>query len=150
MLRAWEKNSRSLFPEDLDPMLILRITTRVLSTRYPAYSVTGGVYDALTATGGRMYGVENEAVYAAMDTFRVAEGIDIVPASGVAVAVLAEAVRTGAIGKSDTILLNITGGGEERLRKEKKTWTVVPRYVKKAITEKEIEELLCSFLKKSS
>src|SRR5512147_1021299 len=93
MLHAWKKNSRALFPEDLDPQLIPRITTRVLSTRYPAYSVIGGVYDALTATGGSMYGVRNESVYASMETFREAEGIDIVPASGVAVATLAEAVK---------------------------------------------------------
>jgi cysteate synthase len=150
MLRAWEKNSRTLFPEDLDPALISQITTRVLSTRYPAYSVAGGVYDALSSTGGRMYGVRNEAVYAAMETFREAEGVDLVPASGVAVATLAEAVRTGAIGTRDTVLLNITGGGEERLRREKRTYSVVPRYISKAITEKEIEELLCTSLKKSS
>ncbi len=43
-------------PSDLDPQLIPQITTRVLSTRYPAYSVKGGVFDALTATNGKMYG----------------------------------------------------------------------------------------------
>ena len=150
MLHAWEKGSRGLFPEDLDPALIPRITTRVLSTRYPAYSVTGGVYDALKATAGRLYGVRNEAVYAAMETFRETEGIDLVPASGVAVATLAEALRSGAISANDTVLLNITGGGEERLRRDRKTYTVVPRYISKAITDSEIEELLCTTLKKSS
>ncbi len=149
MLNAWQKNSRALFPEDLDPMLIPRITTRVLSTRYPAYSVLGGVYDALTATGGRMYGVTNEAVYASMQTFQELEGIDIVPASGVAVATLAEAVRSGTIGRNETVLLNITGGGEARLRQDKKTYTVIPKFISKNITEKEIEELLCHGLKNS-
>jgi cysteate synthase len=149
MLNAWKKGSRSLFPEDLDPQLIPRITTRVLSTRYPAYSVTGGVYDALTATRGKMYGVRNEAVYASMETFREAEGIDIVPAAGVAVATLAEAVKSGDIGRHDTVLLNITGGGETRLGKDRKTYAVVPKFISKKITEKEIEELLCHGLKKS-
>jgi hypothetical protein len=46
--------------------------------------------------------------------------------------------------------LNITGGGEKRLGKEKKTYAVEPRLVSKKITEKEIEELLCHALKKSS
>ena len=150
MLHAWNKNSRTLFPDDLRPELISQITTRVLSTRYPAYSVIGGVYDALTATGGKMYGVRNEAVYAAIETFRESEGIDIVPASAVAVAVLTEAVQTGAIRKSDTVLLNITGGGEARLRQEKKTYAVVPKFISKKITEKEIEDLLCNALKKNS
>jgi cysteate synthase len=150
MLHAWEKGSRTLFPEDLDPELISRITTRVLSTRYPAYSVLGGMYDALTATGGKMYGIENDAVYAGMELFLKAEGIDIVPASGVAVAALGEAVRTGAIRKNEAVLLNITGGGEARLRRVKKTYAVEPRFVSKNATEKEIEELLCQALKKNS
>ncbi len=150
MLHAWEKQSRALFPEDLDPELISRITTRVLSTRYPAYSVKGGVFDALTATNGKMYGIENDAVYAGMKLFLAAESIDIVPASGVAVAVLDEAVRKGAIKKRDTVLLNITGGGEARLRRHKKTHAVVPQFISKNATGKDIEELLCHVLKNSS
>jgi cysteate synthase len=150
MLRAWERGSRALFPGDLDPGLVTRTTTRVLSTRYPAYSVQGGVYDALTATRGKMYGIENDAVYAAMDLFLKTEGIDIVPASGVAVAALGQAIETGGIRKNDTVLLNITGGGEARLRKDRKTHSVVPTFVSKNITEKEIEDLLCNDLKKRS
>lgn len=150
MLHAWAKGSRQLDARDLDPELISRITTRVLSTRYPAYSVNGGVYDALAATRGKMYGIENDSVYAALELFMKTEGIDIVPASGVAVAALSEAVKTGAIDKKATVLLNITGGGEARLRKEKKTYSVVPQYVSKAVTEKQIEELLCNVLKKNS
>jgi cysteate synthase len=150
MLHAWERNSRALSPDDLRPELIPLITTRVLSTRYPAYSVMGGVYDALTASNGRMYGIENDEVYAGQDAFLGTEGIDIVPASGVAVAALGKAVEMGGIGKDETVLLNITGGGEARLTKDKKTHAVVPTYISKAITEKEIEELLCRALKKNS
>ncbi len=79
MTKAWQKGSRSLFPEDLRPELIGEITTRVLSTRYPAYSIKGGLYDALSSTGGKMYGIINEAVFDAMDSFEKAEGIDIAP-----------------------------------------------------------------------
>lgn len=150
MLHAWEKGSRTLFADDLRLELIGQITTRVLSTRYPAYSVKGGVYDALSSTNGKMYGIENDAVYAAMDAFLKTEGIDVVPASGVAVAVLKYAVQSGVIKKNETVLLNITGGGEARLRQDKKTHSVVPKYISKAITEKEIEELLCHDLKKNS
>jgi cysteate synthase len=150
MLHAWERGSRALFPGDLSPELITRTTTRVLTTRYPAYSVKGGVYDALTATRGKMYGIENDAVYAAMDMFLKTEGIDIVPASGVAVAALKQAIDTRGIRKNDTVLLNITGGGEARLRKDRKTHAVVPTYVSKNISGKEIEDLLCDDLKKSS
>ncbi len=150
MLHAWNRRSRSLSPDDLKLELVSRITTRVLSTRYPAYSVKGGIFDLLSATKGRMYGVENDAVYAGMKLFRENEGIDIVPASGVAVATLRQAVETGAIKKNETVLLNITGGGEERLKQDRRVYTVVPKYISKAITEKEIEDLLCHGLKKSS
>jgi cysteate synthase len=150
MLHAWEKGSRSLFPEDLNPELIGHITTRVLSTRYPAYSVQGGVFDALSSAGGGIYGVVNESVYTAMDDFLSTEGIDIVPASGVAVAVLKDAVRKGAIRRSDTILLNITGGGEARLRKDMQTHTVMPKFISKNATQEDIEDLLCHDLKKNS
>ena len=97
-----------------------------------------------------MYGIENDAVYANMEAFNKAEGIDIVPASGVAVAALKAGVKKGTIRKNETVLLNITGGGEARLRKDKKTHAVAPQFISKNATEKEIEELLCHVLKKSS
>ena len=150
MVHAWEKGSRELFPQDLNPELISRITTRILSTRYPAYTIRGGVFDALVASGGTMYGIENDDVYAGMDAFNKAEGIDIVPASGVAVAVLETAVKKGTIKKSDIVLLNITGGGEGRLRQHKTTYSVAPQFISKKASEKEIGELLCHVLKKSS
>ncbi len=149
MTKAWEKGSRALFPEDLRPELIGEITTRVLSTRYPAYSLKGGVYDAMKACGGRMYGIHNKEVYTAMDLFEETEGIDIVPAAGVAVAALKDAAGSGIIGKNEVILLNITGGGEKRLFREAKKYDVEPRVISKNISEKNIEELMCTTLKKN-
>jgi cysteate synthase len=144
MVKAWEQNSRKLFPDDLKPELIEKITTRVISTRYPAYSVKGGVFDALSVTGGKMYGIKNDEVYAATDMFEKTEGIDIVPAAGVAVAALQKAISEKHVGVNDFILLNITGGGEKRLRKDMKTHSVNPIYVSKKISNKEIEDLLCN------
>jgi cysteate synthase len=149
MTKAWQKKSRELFPEDLDPELISMITTRVLSTRYPAYSVKGGIYDALKATGGKMYGIENEEVYRAMDVFQETEGIDIVPAAGVALAALQNAVEAGSVGRKDTVLLNITGGGEKRLEKDHKTFEVRPKLISRNASTEEIEELICGTLKKN-
>jgi len=149
MVKAWERNSRELFPEDLRPELIGEITTRVLSTRYPAYSLLGGVYDAMTACGGRMYGVVNEEVYAAMELFEKTEGIDIVPAAGVACAALRQAVARKIIKSDDAVLLNITGGGEVRLDQEKMTHNVEPIVISKKYSDKEIEGTLCSILKQN-
>ena len=149
MAKAWARQQRRLEPEDLRPQLIPEITTRVLSTRYPAYTITGGVYDALTATGGKMYGVRNEEVYAGMELFQRLEGVDIVPAAGVAVAALTQAVGSGVLRPDELVLLNITGGGEKNLDPKVMTRTLRQYVVSKAITEKEIEELLCPVLKKS-
>jgi len=148
MMKAWERKSRELFREDLDPSLIRGITTRVLSTRYPAYSIKGGVFDALGATGGVMYGVRNKEVYEAMDTFEKYEGIDIVPAAGVAVAALKDAIEKGEIATKDVVLLNITGGGQRRVWKERETYEVVPHVISRSIDDKGIEELVCKVLKK--
>ncbi len=149
MAKAWARNERTLAAADLDPALIPQITTRVLSTRYPAYTVKGGVFDALTATNGMMHGITNDEVYAAMELFLQTEGVDIVPAAGVSLASLEHAVKGGQVRPNEYILLNITGGGEKRLDQEKKVPCIEPRLVSKKITEKEIEEILCPVLKKT-
>ncbi|TAN45885.1 MAG: cysteate synthase [Nitrospirae bacterium] len=150
MVRAWQKASRSLFPEDLRPELIGEISTRVLSSRYPAYSVKGGVYDALVATDGKTYGIRNEDVFVAQNIFHAAEGIDIVPAAGVATAALMNAVTSGAVRKKDTILLNITGGGEKHFKDKNKAHLLSgPVFVSKNIADEELEKLLCDILKKN-
>jgi cysteate synthase len=150
MMKAWQRQSRELAQEDLRPELIGQISTRVLSTRYPAYSVQGGVFDALSATRGRMYGVTNREVFESMELFSNLEGVDIVAASAVAVGALVQAVKTGAVRKDDLILLNITGGGELVIGREKKTYNVEPTFISKKVTDAEIEETLCETLKKNS
>ncbi len=147
MVKAWQRGSKELFQDDLDPALINEITTRVLSNRYPAYTVGGGVYDALKATNGVMYGISNAEVYMAMKIFETTEGIDIVPASGVAVASLFKALKENEVKPDETVLLNITGGGERRVEAEIGTFIAEPIFVSKKVKEKEIEELLCNHLK---
>lgn len=146
MAHAWRRGSRTLDRNDLDPALIGGITTRVLSSRYPAYGIVGGVYDALTACGGDMYGVANEEVYAAMDLFLETEGIDIVPAAGVAVAALLQAVRAKRVDREDLVLVNITGGGEKKYRERHTTHEIFPHYLSKKYTDNELKELLWPLL----
>lgn len=149
MVRAWQKGKRELDPEDLRPELISEITTRVLSTRYPAYSVKGGVYDALKATEGFMYSITNQEVYKAMELFEEKEGIDIVPAAGVALAALIRAIQERNLKKYDLILLNITGGGEKRIKAQGLAEDVRPLLISKDIAESEIEEIMCDLQKKN-
>ena len=49
--------------------------------------------------------------------------------SAVAVATLINAVKTGLVKKDDCIMLNITGGGEERFKSDKEITYLKPSYV---------------------
>jgi cysteate synthase len=90
----------------------------VLSNRHPPYTIGGGVYDALTDTHGKMYSVTNAEARKAGKLFESLEGIDILPAAEVVVASLLQAIEQGTIQKSDYILLNVTGGGLNRLEED--------------------------------
>jgi len=120
MLSAWNAGRNYIDPEidipKIDNILDV-VAARVLSTKYPCYGVSGGVYDALRATGGMMYGITNDEVYESKELFKRVEGPDILPASCVALTSLIKAVREKRVRRDDTILLNLTGAGtEQRLR----------------------------------
>jgi cysteate synthase len=120
MTDAWKNGSRDLAPLDERQAKddIHHIKAKVLSNRKPPYSLTGGVFDVLTASSGSMYAVHNSEVDRAMELFQDSEGIDIHPAGGVALGALIQAVEMDGIKKSDTIALNITGGGESEAKRD--------------------------------
>lgn len=88
----------------------------VLFNRNPPYAVPGGVRDALVETKGEVYGVTDREAQQAKKLFEESEQIDIFNAAAVAVAALQKAVESGAVASDDCILLNITGGGLERIK----------------------------------
>ena len=90
----------------------------VLFNRRPPYDIPGGVKDALDATGGKVYGITDREAAEAKYLFEETEGIDILNAPSVAVAALAEAVKSCAVNPRDIILLNITGGGVSRVKED--------------------------------
>ncbi len=118
MFDAWKVRSRSLLPmdDDLARTQVEEILAKVLSNRKPPYSIMGGLFDALSDTDGDILAVRNEEALAADRLFRELEGIDIHPAAAVAVASLITACQEKRIDKNDLIMLNITGGGEERFQ----------------------------------
>jgi cysteate synthase len=95
-----------------------RVMSDVLTNRDPPYGIRGGVYDALQETGGNMYAVSNakgtEAMKLVLDTVR----IDLDPAAAIATAALVQGVEGGIVARADHILLNLTGGGYERVRED--------------------------------
>jgi len=90
----------------------------VLYNRRPPYDIGGGVKDALQATHGTVVGVTTDEAMVSRMLFADREGIDVAPAAAIAIAALDKQARSGAVKKSDRVLLNITGGGEAHLHRE--------------------------------
>ena len=90
----------------------------MLANRHPPYSLRGGLFDALTDTKGTTAAVPNEEAAAAAELFQETEGIDVAIAASVAVADLIRHVESGAIGREEIVMLNVTGGGHQRIREE--------------------------------
>ncbi|KLK88763.1 cysteate synthase [Methanoculleus sediminis] len=129
MVRAWEAGRQEVVPEVDMPdteASIARVSADVLTNRHPPWGVRGGVYDALLASGGRMYAVANDDARSAGRLFADTEGIDLDPAAAVAVASLARAAEEGRIGPDDHVLLNVTGGGYERAAEDLDRYPVEP------------------------
>lgn len=132
MYHAWRDGRTEIVPEQDMPeakQLIAQMDANILSNRKPPYSVTGGVHDALSATSGQMYGVTNDELHSAGKLFLSLEGIDILPAAKVAVGAMVQAVEAGKVGLDDIIMLNITGGGLERLKEDQDIHKVEPDLV---------------------
>ncbi len=131
MYDAWRIDSRELlpYPEDKARRDVEIIDAKVLSNRKPPYGLAGGLYDALKATDGEILVATNPQARKARELFLELEGIDIHPAAGVALATLIKCLADGKVDKSATVMLNVTGGGEERLRKEKQMWHLQPAHV---------------------
>ncbi len=128
---AWEKGSRNLLTmdDDIARKQVNVIDAKVLSNRKPPYPPAGGLYDALSDTGGKVLKVINQEARMAAQIIRETEGIDIHPAAAVAVASLMEEVKKTSFPKDAVIMLNITGGGEEHFRNKKQLHYLKPSLI---------------------
>ncbi|WP_300736839.1 cysteate synthase [uncultured Alistipes sp.] len=131
MYDAWQADSRKLLPYDADKARrdAEIIDAKVLSNRQPPYSIAGGLYDALKATDGEIFVATNAMARKARKLFKELEGVDIYSAAGVATASLINAVHAGKIDPQATVMLNITGGGEELFQQDKELWYLKPSHV---------------------
>jgi len=87
-----------------------------------------------------MYAVSNSEARRAARLFEDLEGIDIVPAAAVATASLIQAVAQGGINDSDVVLLNVTGGGTQKLKEDKACYQIKPD-IRVATPEADLGEL---------
>lgn len=128
---AWKADSRSILPldDDLARKQVEEIVAKVLSNRKPPYPIAGGLYDALKDAGGEVLLASNQQADEAAKMFLETEGNDIHPASAIATATLIDAAKNGTVKKDDLIMLNITGGGEDKFRNENKLHFLKPEII---------------------
>lgn len=131
MYDAWRAGSRHMLSYDdhrarRDAEII---DAKVLSNRKPPYGIIGGLYDALQDTAGEFFVVTNNALRRSARLFEELEGVDIYSAAAVAVTSLIQAVKDGKVQKEDTVMLNITGGGEKHFKEGKDLWYLKPSAV---------------------
>ena len=128
---AWEVDSRSMLVLDniAARKQVEEMDAKVLSNRKPPYPIAGGLYDALKDSDGEVLRATNTKAREAGTLFQKTEGIDIHPAAAVATATLIEAAQNGAVKKDAIIMLNITGGGEEKFKAENELFYLKPEII---------------------
>jgi cysteate synthase len=117
---AWDALSPNILPMDdaIARQQVDEIKAKVLSNRKPPYAIKGGLFDALSDAGGTIYAVTNEDAEIAANLFLQYEGNDLEPAAAVAVASLIQAIKENAVDAQSVVMLNITGGGLEKFKRE--------------------------------
>ena len=122
---AWQAGRSALIDSDF-PEEEVEVFSDYLLNKAPAYEVKGGVYDILKESNGQTYVVSKEAAVKAKELFESIEGIDIMTPAAVALASLIQALESGDIKADDCTVLNISGGGIERMKKDLETVPITP------------------------
>ncbi len=128
---AWKANSRAMLPldDELARKQVEEIDAKVLSNRKPPYPIFGGLFDAMKDAGGDVLLATNHQAKEAAKLFLETEGNDIHSAASVATATLIEAAKNGTIKNDALVMLNITGGGENKFKGENKLYYLKPSIV---------------------
>lgn len=128
---AWKAGSRAMLPLDdnLARRQVEEIDAKVLSNRKPPYPIFGGLFDAMNDAGGDILLASNVKARAAAKLFLETEGNDIHPAAAVATATLIESAKNGTLEKDALVMLNITGGGEQKFKAENELFYLKPALV---------------------
>ncbi len=128
---AWKVDSRAMLPMNNSEARkqVEEMDAKVLSNRKPPYPIAGGLYDALKDSQGEVLRATNKKAREAAALFQKTEGIDIHPAAAVATATLIKAAKNGTVKNDDLIMLNITGGGEEKFKAENELFYLKPEII---------------------
>ncbi|MAI40124.1 MAG: cysteate synthase [Euryarchaeota archaeon] len=122
---AWQAKRDRLIADDFPPHDV-EVYSDYLMNKGPAYAQVGGVHDILKGSNGQTYAVERSDAVAARTLFESIEGIDIMTPGAVALASLQQALASEEIKHDAVTVLNISGGGVERLKRDHATTVVEP------------------------
>lgn len=122
---AWQAKRDHLIDDDFPPHDV-EVYSDYLMNKGPAYGQVGGVHDILKASNGQTYVVEQPMAETAKELFETIEGIDIMTPGAVALASLQQALTMGEVDAHSCTVLNISGGGTQRLKQEHPTNVVEP------------------------
>ena len=114
---AWQAERTELVDSDF-PVEEVDVYSDYLLNQSPAYSIRGGVHDVLKDSNGHTYVVSRDDAIAAQELFEEIEGIDILSPAAVAFGSLIQAIEKKTVGKDDCIVLNISGGGINRMHQD--------------------------------
>lgn len=128
MAKAWRAGRRTIGESDLGDAGkdVSSVYADVLTNRKPPYSPAGGVFDAMAACDGVFWEVSNSESESAERFWMSLEQVRPDPAASVAFASLIKAVDEGGIDRNDHVLLNMTGGGLDRVREDFGTIAIEP------------------------
>jgi cysteate synthase len=141
MQRAWDGGRRDITKEDLgdstyDAGLLY---ADVLANRRPPYGIPGGVFDAMSACGGRFFDISDAEAVSAGKLWSSVELVSLDPAANVALASLIRAVEEDLISCEDVIFLNLTGGGMDRAEEDLGLMTILPEAgLKKEMSDEDL------------
>jgi len=128
---AWRRGRKEVDTYE-DPLE--KLYAKVLSNRKPLYGIRGGLYDILSETGGNAIGVSEDEAKEAGKIFREEFGISLHPAAEVG---LASLFKLNVRGK---VLVNVTGGGLDRLKRDYKVRRVREDFVVESESDLEMIE----------
>jgi cysteate synthase len=123
--KAWQAGRDHLIPEDF-PTGEVTVFSDYLLNKAPAYGHVGGVHDILKASNGQTYVVSHAEATEAKALVESVEGIDIMTPGAIATASLMQALASGEVQADDCIVLNLSGGGTQRLKAEQEIRQLEP------------------------
>jgi len=148
MYEAWKRGDRNIVFKDENEArdTALQIEAKVLSNRRPPYGIAGGLFDAMSDAGGDMEIADNGELASASALFERLEGNDIHPAAAVALTGMIKSTESGKVDKNGVVMLNITGGGEQRFKSGntlhyKKADMIIDNSIETALIHAKIEVL---------